>query len=203
MVFAYDYRGIVKTGYTFVWYKRANSTLSYLHGKIAQKNEQKQSWLAFCITMHTCIWGRFWPICWASTSGKSIPHMPYSPDMSPLDFPPVARTYAATFFHRRAFCSSCIGHPRTVQKWTLNGIANFPKCSNAIIVRQGTSYKGCKETLSKIKSNWNNSVLIYEMTLHVISNTISSFRLNNVNHTKTPGNCSVSHITLYIMFIQF
>jgi hypothetical protein len=95
--------------------------------KIAQKNTQKLTWLAqgWIIILYGNVCphlGKVVTDLLSKYEWEVLPHVPYSPDMSPLDvwlIPQVKRAHAGTplSLPGRGFCSSYLSHLRNEQKW--------------------------------------------------------------------------------------
>jgi hypothetical protein len=88
-----------------------------------------------------------------------LPHAPYRPDMSPKDIDLLPKLKEPMGGH----CFSSLEEVSAVgtrairglkKSGTLNGIANLPKRRDAVVEKQGTTYKDCKEILPKIKYNF-------------------------------------------------
>jgi hypothetical protein len=76
MIFAYDHREIIMTDRVHVeqhvWQQRIIVTGCKNCAERCTKPDLTCWGMghSFCTTMHARTWGRFWPICWVSTSGK-------------------------------------------------------------------------------------------------------------------------------------
>jgi transposase len=76
-----------------------------------------------------------------------LPHVPYSPDMSPLDFDLLHKLKESMRGHHFPFLEEVsVAVTQTIQglnkSGTLNGIANLPKCWDAVIEKQGDYTEG-------------------------------------------------------------
>jgi hypothetical protein len=164
MIFAYDHLGIIMTdrvscgtGVTAAYYRdlmqklrrKMHKNRPDLHGNgplILYDNARPHRGKVVTNLLSKYEW-------------EVLHHAPYSPDVSPPDFdifPKLKEPMRRHRFSSLEEVSAAVNRAtRGMNKsGTLNGIANLPKCSDAVIEKRGgggATQRDCKEILPKIK----------------------------------------------------